>query len=94
MSPYYSLRKAVALSRRLYFFKIKAKDERPVACWRSIAPWTRKGLPDLSGGRFIVVKNDYTFDYYFAKINWRVEQDFYNILTDIFINALDKGGKL
>ena len=46
MSHYYSLRKAVELSKRLYLYEIK--DECPISCWRSIVPWIRKDLADLS----------------------------------------------
>lgn len=46
MSLYDSLRRAYALSKMIFLFKIK--DECPISCWRSIAPWTRKDLADLS----------------------------------------------
>lgn len=46
MSLYDSLRRIYALSRMMFLFKIK--DECPITCWRSIAPWTRKDLADLS----------------------------------------------
>ena len=86
MSLYYSLRKALLLSEMVYLFKIK--DACPISCWRSIAPWVRKDLTDLSGGRFTVTKNKNTVNYYFAKIGERVKQDFSTMMTVDFLKMV------